>query len=67
MAKRQKPADQWQAISTDVMAQVQQAIDTFFDLLKKSASSFPTGGTELGEKLKEQNIRNVLCTISQGG
>ena len=42
------------------MAQVQQAIDTF-DLLKKSASSFPTGGTELGEKLKDQSVRNVIA------
>jgi hypothetical protein len=61
MAKGQKPADQMEAFSKDAMAQVHQAIDTYFDFLKKSVSSFPTGGTELGEKLKDQSVQNVTA------
>ena len=57
----QKPADQMEAFSKDAMAQAHQAIDTYFDFLKKSVSSFPTGGTELGEKLKDQSVRNVTA------
>jgi hypothetical protein len=61
MAKGQKPADQMEAFSKDAMAQAHQAIDTYFDFLKKSVSSFPTGGTELGEKLKDQSVQNVTA------
>ena len=61
MAKDQKPADQMEAFSKDAMAQAHQAIDTYFDFLKKSVSSFPTGGSELGEKLKDQSVQNVTA------
>ena len=61
MAKGQKPADQMEAFSKDAMAQAHQAIDTYFDFLKKSVSSFPTGGTGLGEKLKDQSVQNVTA------
>jgi hypothetical protein len=50
-----------EAFSKDAMAQAHQAIDTYFDFLKKSVSSFPTGGTELGEKLKDQSVQNVTA------
>jgi hypothetical protein len=61
MAKAQKPADQMEAFSKDAMAQAYQLIDTYFDFLKKSVSSFPTGGTEIGEKLKDQSVQNVTA------
>ena len=61
MAKGQKPADQMEAFSKDAMARAHQAIDTYFDFFKKSVSSFPTGGTELGEKLKDQSVQNVTA------
>ena len=61
MAKGQKPADQMETFSKDAMAQAHQAIDTYFDFIKKSVSSFPTGGTELGEKLKDQSVQNVTA------
>jgi len=47
-----------EAFSKDAMPQAHQAIDTYFDFLKKSVSSFPTGGTELGEKLKDQSVQS---------
>jgi hypothetical protein len=52
MAKDQKPADQMDAFSKQAMAQAHEALEIYFDFLKKSVSSFPSGGTELGEKLK---------------
>ena len=61
MAKGQKLADQMEAFSKDAIAQVHQAIDTYFDFLKKSVSSFPTGGTEIGEKLRDQSVQNVAA------
>jgi hypothetical protein len=61
MAKGQKPADQMEAFSKDAMAQAHQVIDTYFDFLKKTVSSFPTGGTELGERLKDQSVQNVTA------
>jgi hypothetical protein len=51
MAKDQKPADQMDALSKQAMAQAHEALDTYFDFLKKTVSSFPSGGTDLGEKL----------------
>jgi hypothetical protein len=41
------------------MEQAHQAVDTYFDFLKKSVSSFPSGGTDLGEKLKDQGVQNI--------
>jgi hypothetical protein len=55
MAKDQKPADQMDAFSKQAMAQAHDALDTYFDFLKKSVSAFPSGGTDLGEKLKDQS------------
>ena len=38
------------------------AADTYFDFLQKTISLFPTGGTEVGEKLKSYAERNVAST-----
>jgi hypothetical protein len=35
------------------------ALDAYFEFLKESVSSFPSGGTELGEKLKDQGVENI--------
>ena len=61
MAKDQKPADQMEAFSKDAMAQAHQAIDTYFDFLEKSVASFPSGGTDFGEKLKVQSVQNIAA------
>src|ERR1700739_211837 len=59
MAKDQKPADQMDAFSKQAMAQAHEALDIYFDFLKRSVSSFPWGGTELGERLKDQSVQNI--------
>jgi phasin len=59
MAKNTKPAEESSTITKQAVEQAHAAADSYFDLLKKIISSFPSGGTELGEKLKgyaEQNI-----------
>jgi hypothetical protein len=61
MAKDQKPVEQMDALSKQAMAQAHEALDVYFDFLKKSVSSFPSGGTELGEKLKAQSLRNITA------
>ena len=61
MAKDQEPADQMDAFSKQAMAQAHEALEIYFDFLKKSVSSFPTGGTEIGKKLKDQSVQNVAA------
>jgi hypothetical protein len=38
------------------------AADTYFDFLNKTISSFPSGGTVFGEKLKSFAEKNVAAT-----
>src|ERR1700730_2046970 len=61
MAKDQKPVEQMDALSKQAMAQAHEALDVYFDFLKKSVSSFPSGGTELGKKLKAQSLQNITA------
>jgi hypothetical protein len=61
MAKDQKPADQMEAFSKQAMAQAHEALDTYFDSFKKTVSSFHSGGTDLGEKLKDQGVQNITA------
>ena len=61
MAKDQKPADQVDAFSKQAMVQAHEALEIYFDFLKRSVSSFPSGGTELGEKLKDQSVQNIIA------
>ena len=60
MAKDTDPFE-LNAAAKQAMEQAHQAIDTYFDFLKKSVSSFPSGGTELGEKLKDQSVQNIIA------
>jgi len=41
------------------LEQAHSALDAYFEFLKKSVSSFPSGGTELGEKLRGQGLENI--------
>lgn len=43
------------------LEQAHQALDEYFDFLKQSVSSFPSGGTEFGEKMKEQGVENITA------
>jgi hypothetical protein len=45
--------------------QAQEAVDTYFDFLKRSVASYPSGGTELGEQLKDQAAENINAVHEQ--
>jgi hypothetical protein len=60
MAKDTDPFE-LNADAKQAMEQAHQAIDTYFDFLKKSVSSFPSGGTDLGEKLKDQSVQYITA------
>jgi hypothetical protein len=43
------------------LEQAHQALDTYFDFLKKSVSSFPSDGTKFGERTKEHGVENIAA------
>ena len=43
------------------LEQTHQAMDTYFDFLKKSISAFASGGTEIGDRWKEESLLNVTA------
>ena len=38
------------------------AVDNYFNFLQKTISSYPSGGTDLGEKLKSYAQQNIAAT-----
>jgi len=53
MAKDQKPADQMDAFSKQAMAQAHEALDVYFDFLKKSVFVISFGRDGPRRKTKE--------------
>lgn len=53
----------WQATSEGAIEQTKKeasgAMDNYFDFLHKAIASIPTGGTQLGEKLKSYSEENI--------
>src|SRR6516164_5010925 len=43
------------------LEQTHQVMDTYFDFLKKSISAFPSGGTEFGDRWKEESLLNLTA------
>jgi hypothetical protein len=62
MAKDRKPAEELSAFANQGMEQARNAVDTYFDYLKRAISSTPSGGTEFGEKLKRYAEANLATT-----
>ena len=53
MAKeKSRGDDEFSAIGKQTMARAYSAMDYYFDHLKKTIASAPSGGTEFGEKVK---------------
>jgi hypothetical protein len=50
------------AIGKQTMAHAYSAMDYYFDHLKKTVASAPTGGTEFGEKVKACAEQNISAT-----
>jgi hypothetical protein len=66
MAINLEPSTDLQATAEEAIEQTKEeaclAMDNYFDFLQKTISSCPTGGTQLGEKIKDYSERNIAVT-----
>jgi len=66
MAKNPKPLEDLNAQAMQAVDQTKEqvltAVDNYFNFLQKTVSSYPSGGTELGEKLKTYAEKNIAAT-----
>jgi hypothetical protein len=62
MAKEKMRGEELSAIGKQTMARAYSAMDYYFDHLKKTVASAPTGGTEFGEKVKACAEQNISAT-----
>src|SRR5271156_5243582 len=63
MAMNLEPLTDLQATAEEAIERSKQeargTMDSYFDFLHKTMSSCPTGGTQVGEKLKSYSERNI--------
>jgi hypothetical protein len=62
MTKEKSQGDEFSAIGKQTMARAYSAMDYYFDHLKKTVASAPSGGTEFGEKVKACAEQNISAT-----
>src|SRR5580693_4095447 len=62
MTKEKSQGDEFGAIGKQTMARAYSAMDYYFDHLKKTVASAPSGGTEFGEKVKACAEQNISAT-----
>src|ERR1700751_5276482 len=62
MAKEKARGEELSATAKQTMAHSYSAMDYYFDHLKKTVASAPTGGTEFGEKVKACAEQNISAT-----
>jgi hypothetical protein len=59
----EKPeGDEFSATGKRTMARAYSAMDYYFDQLKETIASAPSGGTEFGEKVKASAEQNISAT-----
>jgi hypothetical protein len=62
MAKEKTKGEELSTIGKQTMAHAYSAMDYYFDHLKKTVASVPSGGTEFGEKVKAYAEKNIAAT-----
>jgi hypothetical protein len=62
MAKEKARGEELSATAKQTMAHAYSAMDYYFDHLKKTVASAPSGGTEFGEKVKACAEKNIAAT-----
>src|SRR6202046_5367495 len=62
MTKQKTQGDELNAIGKQTMARAYSAMDYYFDHLKRTVASAPSGGTEFGEKVKACAEQNTSAT-----
>ena len=61
MPRDQKPAEEFNDMAEQTKAQALAAADQYFNFLKKTISSYPSGGTEFGDNLKGYAEKNIAA------
>ena len=65
MAKAKEPLKELREQAKQAVEQTTKqtlgAVDTYFDFLRQTISSYPSGGTDLGERLKSYADKNVTA------
>jgi len=59
---KQKPVENFSAMAEQTLEQARRSVDDYFNFLLKTISSYPTGGTEFGEKVKSYAEKNIAAT-----
>jgi hypothetical protein len=62
MTKEKSRGDELSVIRKQTMAHAYSAMDYYFDHLKKTVASAPSGGTEFGDKVKAYAEKNIAAT-----
>jgi hypothetical protein len=62
MAKEKARGAEFSALGMQTTAHPYSAMDYYFDHLKKTVASAPSGGTEFGEKVKACAEQNISAT-----
>ncbi len=62
MTTEKTRGDDLRAFIKQTMPHPYSAMDYYFDHLKKTVASAPTGGTEFGEKVKGYATKNIAAT-----
>jgi hypothetical protein len=62
MAKEKSKGDEFSAIGRQTTARAYSAMDYYFDHLKETIASAPSGGMEFGEKVKASAEQNISAT-----
>jgi len=65
MAKDAKPLEELKTSAKQALEQTMEqtrgAVDNYFNFIRKTMSSYPLGGTELGEKLRIYAEKNIAA------
>jgi hypothetical protein len=48
-------------VTRQTLEHVHQAVDTYFEVLKETVSAMPSGGTGIGERMKEEGVQNITA------
>jgi hypothetical protein len=62
MAKVKARGEELSAMGEQTVARAYSAMDYYFDHLKETIASAPSGGTEFGEKVKASAEQNISAT-----
>ena len=60
MADKTDPFE-FRAVTRQALEQTHHAVDAYFDILKEVVAALPSGGTELGKRMKAEGVENLAA------